>query len=144
MLEDGLTGTERTGDEACTTLAKRVSRVDGTHACLEEFEWTRFLAVREDGFLHRPFLNHGHFMIHAFSIGQNRHHFIDGVLAGFGDGLHSVSTLKYERHHDLVRLMVFVHFSEPRSSFYLVAHFGDRSKRPFLFLVEREIVLTTF
>ena len=142
MLKHGLTGTKRTRDKACTTLAQRVRRVDRTHTGLEQFERPRFLAVRQDGFLHRPFLNHRHFVIHTFCIGQNRHHFVNGVLTGFGDGLHGVGSFEYERYHDLVRLMVFIHFAEPSSSLYFIANFGDRSKGPFLLLVEREVVLT--
>ena len=42
-----------------------------------------------------------------------------------------------------MRLVVFVHFAEPRSSFNFIAHLSDRSKRPFLLLIEREVVLTT-
>ena len=144
VLEDGLTGTERTWDKACTSLAKRVRRVDGTHTCLEEFEGTRFLAICKNRFLHRPFLNHRHFVVHALLVGQNRHHFVDGIFTGCGDGLHGVCTFKDERHHDLVRLVVFIHFTEPRSSFYFIAHFGDRGEGPFLLLIEREVVLTTF
>ena len=144
VLEDCLTGTERTWDKACTTLAKRVSCIDGTYACLEQFEWTRFFAVRQDCFLHRPFLNHSYFMVVTFCIGQNRHHLVDSVLTGFCDRLHGVCTFENERYHDLVRLVVLIHFSEPSGSLYLVAHFGDGFEGPFLVLIEREIVLTTF
>ena len=144
VLEDGFTGTERTRDEACTTFTKRVRRVDGTHTCFEEFKGTRFLAICKNRFLHRPFLNHRHFVVLSLSIGQNRHHFVDSVLTGCGDGLHGVGTFENERHHDLVRLVVLIHFAKPCSGFYLIAHFGDRRKRPFLLLVEREVILTTF
>ena len=144
VLEDGLTGTERTRDKAGSSLAKRVRRVDGTHTCLEQFERPRFLAISEDRFLHRPFLNHSYFVVVTFCIGQNRHHFVDGIFTGCGDGLHGVCTFKDERHHDLVRLVVFIHFTQPSGSLNLIAHFGDRGKRPFLLLVKREVVLTTF
>ena len=144
VLEDGLTGTERTWDKACSTFTKRVRRVDGTHTCLEQFEGTRFLAIRKNRFLHRPFLNHSYFVVLSLSVGQNRHHFVDGIFTGCGDGFHGVCTFKNERHHDLVRLVVFIHFTQPSGGFYLIAHFGDRCKRPFLLLVKREVVLTTF
>ena len=41
-----------------------------------------------------------------------------------------------------MRLMVLIHLAEPSSSFYLIAHFSDRRERPFLLLVQREVILT--
>ena len=142
VLEHGLTGTERTRDKACTPLAERVRRVDGTYTCLEQFEGTRFLAVRQDGFLYRPFLHHGHVVVITLCVGQHGHRVVDGVLTGFGNQLHRVCAFEYEGHHNLMRLMVLIYFAKPSSSFYLVANLSDRSKRPFLLLVQREVILT--
>ena len=141
VLKNGLTGTERTRDKACTSLTQRVRRVNGTHTCFEQFEWTRFLAISQDGFLHRPFLYHSYLVVLSLRIGQYSHHFIDGVLTCRFNRLHGVGP--FERHHNLVRLVVLIYLSKPRSSFYSVSHFGNRLERPFLLRVEREVILTS-
>ena len=143
MLEHGLTRTERARDKARTTLAKRVGRINRTHTRFEQFEWTRFLFVSKNGFLYRPFLHHRHFVIHTLCIGKNGHHLMNRIVAFSSNGLHRIDALERKRHHDLVRLMVFVNLTQPSGCIYLIAHFGNRFEVPEFLLIERVVVLTS-
>ena len=142
VLQHGLTCTERTVNESCTSLANRVSRIDGTYTGLQQFERTRFALVSSDGFLHRPLLHHCNLLLIAVGIGQHGYRVVDGVLSFFDNRLNRIFAFEHERHHDLVRLVVLVHLTQPSRSLNLIANLGERLECPLLVLVQRETVLT--
>ena len=113
MLEHRLSRTERTGDKSRTTLYDGVESVDDTDTRFEQFERTRLLAIASDSTFHRPFLHHGYIVVFPVLIRYHSDHIVHFVRTGFGQTLHLVIAFENERHHDLVRLEILRHLSEP-------------------------------
>ena len=126
MLEHGLAGAERSGDEARTAFGHRIEGVDGANARLHHARRTRLLDVAAHGLLHGPFLNHRDRMFAALLVGQDgdrvrhlvfpgRRHALDRIVAGHGKG-----------HHDLMAHPLLLDFAQPRRGGHLVARLGQR------------------
>ena len=144
VLEHSFTSTERTRDETSTTFNDRVGSVDSTHTSFQQAERTWFFCVYVDSLFHRPFLNHIDIMVVAICVGNHGDSVVDCVLTSSSHRFHSVNTFHNERHHDFVRLRVFVYLAEPRSSLNFVAYLSERFEIPKFLVVEREVVFTTF
>ena len=65
------------------------------------------------------------------------------IVAFSSKGLNSIDAIEGKRHHDLVRLMVFVNLTQPSGCIYLITHFGNRLEVPEFLLIERVVVLTS-
>ena len=85
VLEHGLAASERTRDEARTSLCDRVEGVDDADTGFHDSVRPRFFLVSFDCNFHRPFLGHGNFNILAFSIGQHCDDLVNIVFALFND-----------------------------------------------------------
>ena len=144
VLKHGLTRTERTGDKSRTAFYDRVYRIDGTNTCFQQFVWTRFFFVTSDGSLYRPTLYHIHIDILTIFVSQNGNRLINGILSGFHQALYSISSFKRERHHDLVRLEVFIHFAQPVTCGHLITHFRQRFEVPQFIVIQCKCIFTTF
>ena len=142
VLEHCLTRTERAGDKSCTTLHNRIDGIDYAHTRFQQFERTRLLFIVRHGALHGPFLNHIHFYIVTFFVGQDSNSILNAVVAFLYDGLHGTYAFLPERNHDFQRLEVFIHLPQPCSGFHLVAHLCQRHKMPFAFLIQRIRILS--
>ena len=101
VLEHGLTGTEGTRDEACTTLNDGVHGVDNTYTGLEQLEGTGFVHVVGHGHLYGPTLNHVHLYLLAILVGEHGDSVLDSVLAFSHDRLHGAYAFLLEGNHDL-------------------------------------------
>ena len=144
VLEHGLTGTEGTRDEACTTLYDGVHGIDNTYACLEQLEGTGFVHIVGHGHLHGPTLNHVHLHVVALLIGEHGDSVLNGILAFSHDRLHGAHTLLLEGHHDLQGLAVLLYRAEPVRGFHLVAHLGEGLELPLAVVVESIGILSAF
>ena len=85
VLEHGLSASERTRDEARTSLCDRVEGVNDADTCFHDSVRSRFFLVAFDCHFHRPFLSHGDFHILAFGIGQHCDDLVNIVFALFND-----------------------------------------------------------
>ena len=121
MLKHGLTSTERTGDEACTTLYNRVEGINCTHTGLEQLEWTWFLLVVAHGNTYWPFLNHVELFLLALLVCNHRNSISNLVLSGGNNLFYSPLTLQSKGSHNFQRLMVLLYTTLPCGSAYTVA-----------------------
>ena len=83
-------------------------------------------------------------MLLACLIGHHRNGVVDIVAALLCEALHPVLLFHHKGNHDLVRLEVLIHLTQPGAACHLVADSCQRLERPLLLLVEREGVLTPF
>ena len=94
-----------------------------------------------DGFLNGPLLHHVDFVVVALAVGDDGYGVHDGVLSGRHDGLDGIFAFHDKRHHDFVRLVVFVNLAEPVGGTNLVAGLGYWLEVPQFLFVEREVIL---
>ena len=121
VLKHGLTRSKGTRDEARTTLYDGVEGVDGAHTRFQQLEGTGFLLVVGHCELHRPVLYHIHLHFVALLVLEHSDGVVNLVLTGRHDALDHSHTLQLEGNHDLQRLMVFFHLTQPVALLYLVA-----------------------
>ena len=144
MLKHRLTRTKRSRNKSCTTFYNRVHCINHTYTRFQQFVRTRFLLIISHGFLHRPFLNHIYRDVITLCICKYSYGIFNGILSFLYYGLYFISSLQLERYHDFQRLMVFFHFSQPGRRSHFITRFHNRLEQPFLFLVQRISILTTF
>ena len=144
VLKHRLTRTERTGDKSGTTLNDRVHGIDRTNARLQQFEWTGLFLITSDGFLYRPFLDHRHVYVRAIFVRKDSHRIIDGVLSGWNHRLHNIRSLELKGDHNLMRLEILVHLSQPITGAHGIARFSQRLEIPLLIIVQRKRIIATF
>ena len=143
VLKHRLSAAERSGNKARAAFGNRVQRVDAADARLHNLERTRLVGITANGHLHRPPLNHSHLNVVAVGIGEHGNGVGYLIIARFRDSFHSVSALKGERHHNLVRQPALLHLAEPVGGHNLLTDFGQRLETPQLIGVERGRVLAT-
>ena len=144
MLQDCLTGTERSRDKSRTTFYNRVHCIDNTHTRFQQTIWTRFFLIIRHRLLHRPFLNHVYRNFLAVLIYQYGHSIFDGIITLSHNRLHLAGSLQLERSHDLQRLVIFLHLTQPSGSDDLVSGLCQWCEVPFLFFIQRISILTSF
>ena len=143
VLKHGLSGSERSRDKSCTTFYDRIYRIDRTDTRFEQLIRTWFFFVTGDGTFYRPALYHRHLHIFAGFVRQDGYHLSYCILSCFFQALDRIFSFEGKRNHDLVRLEIFVHFTQPATSSHLVTHFGKRFEIPQLIIVQRERIFST-
>ena len=88
-------------------------------------------------------LHHVHFYLFALLVLKHGHHIMYSVLASRDDALHRGKSLHLEGNHNLERLVVFLHFSQPVTFLHTVAHLHDGYEVPLTICVQRFCILTS-
>ena len=124
-------------------LMAEVIKVIGKDAFVQVFESTRGMRVGDEAEFEGHMLEVTLGLLTIF-VSQNGNRLINGILSGFHQALYSISSFKRERHHDLVRLEVFIHFAQPVTCGHLITHFRQRFEVPQFIVIQCKCIFTTF
>ncbi len=130
VLQYRLTGTESSRDKSRSSFHDGVEGVDRTNSCLQQLEGTGFFLVSGKRYFYRPALDHVQFGCPAVAVLHHSDGFIDIVITFLSDTFYCVFSFHGERYHDLVRLKILIHLSQPRSGDYFVARSGNWLEMP--------------
>ena len=139
MLDDCLTASEWSGNCGNTALCDREESINDTLSGYQRHIKRQLLYIRTSP-SYRPFLHHGQFFVAVFCFNHSDH-FFHGMFSGsnlFNSTFHAVG------NHDLLLYnRRFLNGSQHISGLYLISHFCNRDKFPFLISLQGRNLYTS-